>query len=161
MKQGLSLLAVLLLASGCVAPQQSFNSTFNEAEFAPYEKDGNSTITGQAFLKTRGGDVKFGAGNTVTLLPATSYTKEIRERVTIGGERLGPEDSRLQKYRKTTIADGNGNFEFKDLPAGEYLLSCQITWEIPGDYGLRTTGGIAYGAVKVKADETAKVILTR
>ena len=136
-------------------------TSFDEAEFAPYAVAGTSAITGQAFLKTRGGEVRLGAGNTVGLLPVTSYTTELRRRVTLGGERVGPVDSRVERYRHTTVADGNGNFEFRNLPAGEYYVTCMIVWEVPSQYGLQKTGGIAYGTVKVGAGETAKVVVTR
>jgi hypothetical protein len=152
----------LAFFTGCAIMQpQPMSTPFNEADFARYATRGNSVISGQAFMKTRGGDVKFGAGNTVTLLPVNPYTTEIRERVTIRGERVGSVDPRFEKYKRTTVADGNGNFEFRDLPPGEYYVSCPITWEVPTGYGLQTTGGTAYGTVKVGPGETAKVIVTR
>jgi hypothetical protein len=136
------------------------HSSFTESEFAPYEASGKSAITGQAFLKTRGGDVKYGAGCTVTLLPVTSYTTEIRQRATIAGEHIGPEDPRLNKYRRSTVADGSGNFEFKNLPAGKYYLSCPIYWEVAG-YVSHTTGGVVIGETQVGEGESVKVILTQ
>jgi hypothetical protein len=157
-------LALPTLLCSCVVPQapmQPVQTVFDEAEFAPYAASGTATVTGQAFLKTLGGDVKLGAGNTVQLLPVTTYTSELRRRGTLRGERVGPVDPRIEKYRRTTIADGNGNFEFRNLPAGEYYVTCVITWEIPSQYGLQQTGGIAYGTVQVGAGETAKVVVTR
>lgn len=161
MKAILPILLLLTLCASCVTPPQPFRTAFNEQDFEPFKGAGTSTITGQAFLKTRGGDVKFGAGNQITLLPLTPYTAELRERATINGERLQAEDARLNKHRRTTVADGTGNFEFKNLPTGEYLLSCTITWEIPSRYGATTTGGIAYGSAKVGPGETTKTILTQ
>lgn len=136
-------------------------TSFDEAEFTHFADTGTSSVTGQAFLKTRGGEVRLGAGNTVQLIPVTSYTTELRTRVTLEGERVGPVDPRIQKYRRTTVADGNGNFEFHNLPAGEYYLACSITWEVPSQYGLQQTGGVAYGTVKVGVGEAVKVVVTR
>ena len=86
----------------------------------------------------------------------------------VGGELLGPIDPRLAAYRRTTVADGNGNFEFKQLPPGEYYVSCGIYWEYldagyaASGYAVRMpTGGIAYGTVRVANGEIAKVIVTR
>ncbi len=158
------LLAFPVFLCSCVMPQapmKPMQTAFDEAEFAPYAVPGTSTITGQAFLKTRGREVRLGAGNTVQLLPVTSYTTELRKRVTLGGERVGPVDPRIEKYRRTTIADGSGSFEFRNLPAGEYYVTCVITWEVPNQYVMETTGGVAYGTVKVGAGETAKVVVTR
>ena len=152
--------ACIAILVGC-ATVQPLRSAFNDDEFKPYEGTGTSTITGQAFMKTVGGDVKFGAGESIVLLPVTSYTTELRKRSTIGGERLGPIDGRLEKYRRTTRADGNGNFEFKNLPQGEYYVSCAIFWQVPGGLILEETGGIAYGQAKVGPGETTKVVVTR
>jgi hypothetical protein len=58
---------------------------FNEDEYLPYAGDGDATITGQAFLKTRGGDVKYGAGNTIFMNPVTSYSTEWMDRAILGG----------------------------------------------------------------------------
>jgi hypothetical protein len=44
-------------------------------EYAAFEQPGRGSIAGQAFLTTRGGDVKMGAGRTVTLDPATRYAR--------------------------------------------------------------------------------------
>jgi hypothetical protein len=58
----LLLAAILLLSSGCVAERKAM---FNEDEFRPYAEKGNAVIFGDAFLKTKGGDIKRAAGNPV------------------------------------------------------------------------------------------------
>jgi hypothetical protein len=49
---------------------------FLEKELEPYKRTGKSAISGQAFLRTQGADVKLGAGCNVTLSPATQYMKK-------------------------------------------------------------------------------------
>ncbi|HEX7861712.1 MAG TPA: hypothetical protein VF773_15355 [Verrucomicrobiae bacterium] len=155
-------LAAILFAIGCVAPQpKPFQTPFNEEEFAAYAKNGTGRIVGQAFLKTRAGDVKVGAGNTVQLAPVTPYTTEMRQRVTLNGERMLQADPRIEPYVRKTVADAGGNFEFANLPAGEYYLSCVITWEVPSGSVLIPTGGIAYSTAKLGEGETVKVVVTR
>ena len=156
----LLILLAALVSVSCVTPQP-LQAQFSESEFAPYGGDGSSTVTGQAFLKTRGGEVRFGAGNEVVMVPVTSYTTEIFERSILGGQQILRPDPRYFAYRRTTTADGNGNFEIRNVPAGEYYLSCVITWEVPGPYGLQPTGGTAYGRVKVGLGETVKVIIKK
>lgn len=158
-----SVLFILLAAFvtvSCSTPQ-ALQAQFNEIEFAPYREEGSGTVTGQAFLKTRGGEVRFGAGNEVVMVPVTSYTTEIFQRSVLGSQQIQRPDPRYFAYRRTTTADGNGTFEIRNVPAGEYYLSCVIAWEVPGPYGLQPAGGIAYGRVKVGAGETVKVIITR
>jgi hypothetical protein len=154
-------IAVALVLWSCASTSQPRTVPFDEAEFASYAGTGTGTLTGQGFLKTRGEDVKFGAGNEVVMVPVNSYTTEGYQRAILGGEILEPPDPRYQKYRRTTIADGHGNFEFRNIPDGDYYLVCHIQWEVPGAYGLQATGGIAAGKVKVTEGETARVILTR
>ena len=148
---------LLLCSCSTVAP----NPPFNEAEFQPYLRSGTSTITGQAFLKTRGGEVRFAAGNTVNLTPLTSYTRTTLEQVIVRGQKAPPADPRFPKYVRTTFADGNGNFEFKNVPAGQYLAYVPILWEVPTQYGAQQTGGFAYAHVTAKPGETVKVVASR
>ncbi len=134
---------------------------FRESEFSPYRGKGTSTIEGQAFLKTRSGDVKYGAGNAVQMVPVTTYTTEILTSLLSGKTLTPPPDPRYYAYRRETVADGSGNFEFRDVPAGSYYLSCAIVWEVPSGYGAMRSGGTAVGKVTVAHGERAKVVVTR
>ena len=165
----LPLLVLLGVLEGCAARPVPRRAAFNEAEFQPYAGSGTSTIQGQAFLKTRGGEVRFGAGNTVYMVPATSFTREWYDRAVVGGVNLGAADpeaqSRIAQYERRTTADGNGNFEFRNIPAGEYFITCNIVWEVPYSTGYTVqttqTGGTAHAAVKVGPGETVKAVVTR
>lgn len=163
-KKFFQILLASAFLSGCATSpsiESPIRANFNEADFSWSAKGGGASITGQAFLKTKGGDVKFGAGNTIKILPKTEYTTELRIRGSINGEKIGPVDPGLEKYTRTTIADGNGNFEFHNLPAGTWYLSTAITWGIPTQYGLQQTGGVAYTTATITDGEVKKVILTR
>ncbi len=67
MKKLIAAALFLGLATACatrvVAPVQRI--PFPEAEYATLKMNGTAVIRGQAFLKTRGGDVKTAAGNEV------------------------------------------------------------------------------------------------
>ena len=160
-RYGVLVLVILThLLNGCVTPPVNRKVPFRESDFANYGGKGSARIVGQAFLKTRGGDVKFGAGNVVHLVPATGYSLEsLTNKI---GTLVPPTDARFYKYVKQTRADGNGNFAFTGVPAGKYIVTCKIAWEIPsGSYTTRSTGGTAMGTVTVARGQTAKVILTR
>ncbi len=153
---------VALALSGCVTPVKQ-TVPFDEAAFQWSTVKGSASIVGSAFLKTRAGDVKLGAGNMVELIPVTPYTKE-RFQIAAQLELNVPRDardSRLAKYIHTTIADAQGSFEFRNIPAGEYVLSCVIQWQYGSELGVVTTGGQAIAFVSVADDETKKVVLTK
>lgn len=155
----------IILFTSCTASYspEVYNrkAKFIDSEYTPYGVPGTSTITGQAFLKTRGGDVKFGAGCVIWLNPVTTYSKEWYEKSVIKGYMLSEADPQTEKYHWETIADGFGNFEFKNLPAGNYYIACNITWQVPGKYGLEGTGGTAYAQTSVKEGGVVKVVVTR
>ena len=157
-----------LFITGCVAkPIPKLTNQFNEQDFAPYAKKGTASIIGQAFLKTRGGEVRYGAGDTIFLFPSTPYTREmqhfthheITNRVTIENV-----DKRWRDYIKKITADGSGNFEFSDIPAGEYFLECALFWEVPkscyGCAGLEETGDVLRKQIKITEGEKLKIMLT-
>jgi hypothetical protein len=154
------IILICLFFFGCVIPLKQHLVSFNENDFIPYLSKGNSKIIGQAFLKTRGGDVKYGAGNEIVLVPFTPYTEERYNNIVINNIRMEQPDNRYFKYRRTTRADGQGNFEFTDIPSGEYILICNIYWEVGGRYS-QTTGGIAHAKIFINPGETMKTILTR
>lgn len=154
-----------VVVAGC-AEQQIYQRRmeFIEEEYAPYDNTGTGKIIGQAFMKTAGGDVKYGAGNTVSLNPVTSYSKEwFNLTVSHGMTNISGADPRVYKYYRKTIADGEGRFEFENLPAGEYYIVCDIYWRYyAGGYSATTTTGARVGIkATVKDGETTKAIVTR
>lgn len=164
-------------------------SSYDEKDFFPFLKKGTSSITGQVFLKTRGGDVKYGTGNQVLLFPITPFTKKLSsldddlliaatgskdvsslksstsnlfEKITNGiGIRF-----EWDKYKKATTADGGGNFEFNNLPAGEYYLESSVFWEVVdvnhySHYAYtKESGGIVKKQIKISDGESLRIMLT-
>jgi hypothetical protein len=163
------LLAATIAASliGCAAPRVYIPTPierppFPEAEYAALAKTGTATVTGQAFLKTRGGDVKTAAGNGVYLNPVTSYSKFAYDhRNSYDG--LTPTDPRFVTYLRQTVADGSGRFTFKNVPDGEYYLSSSVTWETPTGYkfAMETQGGTIWKVIRVERGESVDVVLTQ
>ncbi len=153
-------LALIFGLVGCAtgSSRSVRQASFVEAEYAPYREKGTASISGQAFLRTRGGDVKLGAGLTVVMHPVTSYSTEWFERYVIRGKSIEDLDPRAASYVRETIADGEGRFRFNNLPAGEYYLSCYIRWFITAT---RISGGWAYGKASVASGEHAEAVVTR
>ena len=149
---------IALFLTGCVTPVMQ-TVPFDEAACQWSVGRGSATIAGSAFMKTRGGDVKLAAGNKVELIPETPYT---RERFQLpSGTRVQDRDARLANFVRETIADAQGNFEFKNVPAGDYILSCVILWSYGTGMGTATTGGQALSFVSVAGDEVKRVVLTK
>ncbi|NNG02540.1 MAG: hypothetical protein HKM95_00365 [Inquilinus sp.] len=113
--------------SGPQRPQLYYISTpFNEAEFAHYDGRGRSSISGQAFVRVPGSLIE-AAGSEVVVVPDTSYTRELWRPARSGRyTRVANFDPRYFKYRRAVIADGNGNFRFTGLPAGDYIVQTNV-----------------------------------
>jgi len=177
---------VLLVSAACVLPQRSgvrdrasevgsavASSTeqrepverdrpFISLEYDAYRINGTGSISGQAFLRTRGGEVKFGAGAMVHLVPVTSYSFEWYNREILGGEVLAERDARAEFFHWTVRADGFGEFVIEELPEGEYFLASKVHWEIQGPSGkFHPAGGWAHARVKVRDGRTTRAVLTR
>jgi len=104
---------------------------FNEAALAGYAAAGTASVTGQLICTYEGEDHP-GQGNPVTLLPVTAYTKEMIDRELGDGVTLVPSDPRLKKYLRFTRTDDQGNFAFRQVPAGEYFIAGEATSMPPG-----------------------------
>lgn len=165
---GLTIALLPVVCAGCATmypappPPAPRQAVFNEAEYAPFGEPGTGSIAGQAFLKTRSGDVKLCAGEQVILNPQTSYSTEWFNVSILQERAIATGDPRAQQFTRFAIADGDGRFRFAGLPSGDYYLVCRVTWEVPSAYGggLTTTGGPAYATATVRENVTTEVVLT-
>jgi archaellum component FlaF (FlaF/FlaG flagellin family) len=154
---------------------KSFTNEFRDT----FTKKGEGTLLGQAFFRTRGGDVKLGAGCEVILSPASAYigmwklqeqkmanlvrahiefARATKSDVIPVDNDTGRIDTRYLPLLRTTMADANGNFEFKNLPPGDYMLFCTITWLVSAD---NESGGTTFAFCTIDDKETQKVLLTQ
>gem|GEM_PF-2560501 len=161
-------IGILLIVTGCasqgaVSSVHRRQATFLEGEYAPYSAKGRTgRVTGQAFLKTQGGDVKFGAGSSVIIVPVTSYSREWFEVRVLNDKAITPADPRAEEFTRATLADGEGRFTFDKLPEGTYYVACYISWKVPGLRGtMSPTGGWAFATANVDSGGQTAVIATR
>lgn len=148
-------------------------------------------IIGQAFLKTKGGDIKTCAGNEVYLELSsgskwlhTLIMSERAKRLAYSAAYLSELNEKLGKdntdtladmhrftddYKKyslehikankksvfTTLCDAQGNFEFKNIKNGKYLIATKVEWEV----GDETQGGLIDKILDIN-QKKQKVILT-
>ncbi len=171
-------LCVISITTGCLTPYQEPPpkpiAAYVEAEYAALAKSGTASVSGQAFARTRGGDVRYAAGSDVILTPATAHgidwarrTEEEGIGLSIGVHpnslRLPQLDDRAKAFTKTTVADANGRFTFDGLSAGSYVIVSSVIWEVPRSTGrssyMGVTGGYLVGTVTVKDGEKGSVIV--
>ncbi len=153
---------IALFLTGCanlITPPEVFVfPACNPSEFTPYQGTGSANIKGQVFLRTVIGEVRYGAGSTVTILPDTSVTRFYLENVVAAGRNDLPPDC-LSGTMKRTQADGNGNYSFENLKPGSYYIISYVYWQIPGRWGHQ--GGQITSHVTLQPNSTASVMLTR
>lgn len=173
-------------------PPLSIQAPFNEQEFAPYErkkKKGTASISGQAFMVTEGKDVKYQPGETVALVPETSYTREWFEKYVqkqglcsfarstdykaLSKDQIDCEipqhyfwvflgDKRLVPYVRITRTNPTGHFWFNKVLPGRYFIATVITWEARLELELPVAGGLAWAFVEVEpGEQVANVMVSR
>lgn len=158
-----AIFAATLFLSGCATPPPPQPlAAFNEQEYAKFSGSGSGILEGQAFLRTRGGDIKYAAGSEVALKPATSHGRDWANRC-YRTDRWHPVDDRARPYLRTAIADASGSFRFTNLPPGEYVVVTSIFWQYPRSTGssvyMATTGGFVAGIATVEDGQVVRVIL--
>lgn len=159
-------LVLLSLLAGCSPPAKVRQTSFSIEEYERLPDRGSGSIAGQAFLVTRGGDVKYAAGRTVWANPVTSYSTEFFERTVERGESLEAADNRAAESVRTATADAQGYFRFLDLPPGEYFVYSWIQWEHLGGFAAgyaytSVSGGYARARCRVENGRTTEVVVTR
>jgi len=156
-----TLILSISLLTACANQKPVERPPFPVEEYAQLQKIGTGKVAGQVFMKTVGGDVRFGAGSDVYLFPGTSYSDFWYQTNYVSQKPIAPPDSRQMQYTKIVQADGSGNFEFSDIPPGRYYISSMVTWQAPTQWGLAAQGGWVAKSATVSNGATARVMLTR
>ncbi len=158
----LALLA--LFVAGCASQPPRPMAAWSLDDNKPYMQPGTGGITGQAFSRTQGGDVKFAAGCPIYLFPATAYYMDWTQRALYARGHVAPLANYAVHCIRQTVADGGGNFTFSGLPAGNYIVYTELFWKIPyvlpsGSVVGETTGGPIAGTVSVSDGQTIQFVL--
>lgn len=162
----LNIVSVLLIIGCATNTIFPIHSSFDENEVTWSKAKGKNSIKGQAFLRTRGGDIKTCAGFDVLLHPHSTYGAE-RIKAIYGNENAGfqirtnvqPPDPKYFNLKRVTKCNATGDFEFHDLPDGTYYIIAAVVWEVPNSYPGKQGGGVMQ-KVSVNGGETITVQLT-
>lgn len=154
-----SLLLVLGLAA-CTTQTYAPGSV-SQLDFVPWMGSGPATLNGQAFLTTRGGDVKTCAGNEVQLYPANQFDLKLLNAFSRGDKIIdyAPQMASItQANIRTTVCDAGGNFEFNNIPAGPWLIKTEVRWDAGTADQVFPQGGYLIRGVSLKPGAT-KIIM--
>jgi hypothetical protein len=169
-KSFIACLSGFVFLAGCmepmiVEPTVPFDAT--AASFA--NKKGRATISGQAFLRQRGGGVVTCAASEVSLIPDVEYSRQrmegmygsVEKGYTPAGvlNRIPPAKSdAYNKSGKNTTCDAQGNFSFENISNGEYFVVTTVGWQV-SEY--TQEGGALMQHVSVSNGRNVKVLLSR
>jgi hypothetical protein len=154
-----------VLLTGCARRQVApvVWPTYSQAEYDALPTTGDGVVKGQIFMKTKGGDVKKGAGEVIVLRPATNYAARVRALSSQNG--LGYVDYLASARDLSVVSDGEGRFEFKNVPPGEYFAAGKVAWSVfyPGTFAPIESkqGGNIVMKVSVVNGQVSEVMLTR
>lgn len=152
MKYKLLLIIIGLLFFNCSDKKKTKNDTtitivndFDYEEVSWFKTKGNSKIKGIAKFKSKSGDIRFGEEFRIELMPNCSYTEERLNKIyndkdsgyihiEDGISKFIPDPEGYHDTIKT-MCNKNGEFEFNNLPPGDYYIIAFMLWE-------KTGGGI-------------------
>lgn len=152
------LLAAIL--AGCAPPAPPVDlGPVSQDDFNAWDGKGPSTIVGQAFLLTNGGDVKTCAGQQVYLVPDNNYDSRFMAAAK-EGYRTNANASLIAANTRTTTCDANGDFEFDNVPAETWVIDTGVKWFVPEADGALDPQGGGMDKTIVARPGSQKVILS-
>lgn len=125
---------------------------FDSNEYVNYLKPSDNKVSGQAFLRQKGGDIVTCAGYTAFMYPDTPYYNELSSEAGIRCNAIIDQTVSSNNPAKSTQCDAQGNFEFYHVPAGNYLIVVNVSWDIPWyvNKNLEIIGGHQGGILRKK-----------
>jgi len=156
-------LLILALVSCTTTREVIQRVPYNELEYVHFKEAGTAKVTGQAFLRTSSGDVKYAAGSRVSLVPVTSISNQWYYQWYLVEDHINPEkvlgikDPRHQAIIRAKQADGDGRFTFENIPAGEYYIITYVKWMV----NQNIVGGFICNKVSIEDGKSHNFVITR
>lgn len=170
------IILLIMAISGCVYQKEPIRlkSTFDENQAEKLLEKGKMTLTGEAFLRQRGGVVVTCAGQGVTLIPETQYASERMMHIygspyqgfrSAADVKYSPitfaaDSASYYTYMKKTMCNAQGHFKFTNLKKGKYIITTSVVWDVPNGNYYTTQGGSLMQQISLEEDNQ-HIILTR
>lgn len=168
MKYKLALLIIGFLLISCSNKQKTSDNTpikivnkFNNEDVKWFKIKGNKTIKGIAKFKSKNGNLRFGKDFRIELMPHCLYTEERLNKIynnkdsgyvyVEGGIPKFTPDPEGYHDTKKTMCNEKGEFEFNNLPLGDYYVIAFMLWD-------KTGGGIMQRVTLSEIDNDLKII---
>lgn len=158
MKSTLSVLVLAALVAGCGArgPVATTNPYYGP-DYDYHRGQGPNTVTGQAFLRQKGGGLVTCAGTTAAIFPATPYFREVLAIYRSGRTVQQPTPAGASGNPvRSAVCDAQGNFSISSVPSGRWILVSEVAWMA----GYERQGGSLSREVDVVDGGTNRFILS-
>jgi hypothetical protein len=169
MKKYLWLLAFILVINSVHSSERiALKSQFDPNEISWVKSPGNSVVSGKAFLRLKDGTIKTCAGFAVELLPSAEYSNE-RIFLTYGNNQQGqvllednppkftPDAREYHELLLKSQCNAEGEFHFKQVPAGDYYVMVFIIWDESSEIGTKKAGGAVMKKIRVASNSRMTV----
>ncbi len=186
MRVVITTMLIAFLAGCIVTPPTTLvplETTWSDEEVAWFNTKGAGQIAGSALLRTVGGEARTCAALPAYLIPASKHAVERFTKLYGNPDKgyvNGPNSvfvnlpgrpyralfesddiySGFHRTVKITNCDPGGEFEFNDLPEGEYFVGAEVTWRVYNGSIWTNQGGFIIQRVELVDSETKSVILT-
>jgi hypothetical protein len=176
LQSALIVIGSLLLSSCVTMPvnEVEIRESFDRVAAAKALQPGPNTIAGSALVRQQGGGVVTCAGNTVFLIPATSYARTrmahiygsagwaandsgrtaVRH-VSQGGLSFKNEPPDYLALNRQTTCNAQGFFRFESVADGEFFVMTVVTWTV----ARAAQGGALVNRVTVVGGQVLEVVL--
>ena len=128
--------------------------------YAPYRLPGGSVLSGNISLTNEVGEKVVAKNLVVRLTPATTFSRKVFADAQTE-KRMPLSDLDEQGVVIWTgRTDGEGNFRFEGLPAGDYFVLCHVSWlaDIDGENVERTA--LVGGEVTLQHSQHRTILLS-
>ncbi len=157
------LIALSLFACQTTTPPYQTLSVYNPEEVLWSKLDGDSSVSGSAFIRQNGGGIVSCAGFGVDLIPQSSYADErlsyLYSNLTKGfnaTRSIDDADPRYHADARSTTCGVDGKFKFTNLPNGVYYLTTKAVWKVGNSH----QGAYLFQKVDLTSGGHLEVVLT-